>query len=152
MFLTKREQSTIDRALNIIREKAPSFGDAYTSPASMEDYCSLYFAGKHDREHFAVVFLNNQHELIAAETLFSGTIDGAAVYPREVAKAALRHNAAAVVLSHNHPSGLAEPSRADKNITKRLCDALNLLEIRTLDHIITTPGGATYSFAQNGDM
>ena len=95
------------------------------------------------------MFLNNQHQLIKDEILFSGTIDGASVYPREVAKRALELNAAAVIFAHNHPSGHPEPSSADRAITKRLSGSLELFDIRVLDHIVV--GGAeTVSFAERG--
>lgn len=87
-------------------------------------------------EVFACLFLDNQHRMIAFEELFRGTIDGASVYPREVVKQALQHNAAAVIFAHNHPSGVAEPSQADIHITRRLMSALELVDIRVLDHII----------------
>ena len=92
---------------------------------------------RHERsEVFAVLFLDNQHRLIAYEPLFQGTINGASVYPREVVKAALRHNSAAVIFAHNHPSGIAEPSQADIDITHRLRKALHLVDIDALDHFI----------------
>jgi DNA repair protein RadC len=93
--------------------------------------------------------LDNRHRFIAADDLFRGTIDGATVHPREVVKEALGHNAAAVIIAHNHPSGVAEPSQADQQITERLKAALSLVEIRVLDHIIVA-GGATLSFAEKG--
>ena len=102
-----------------------------------------------DREVFLVYFLNTQHALIAAEEMFWGTIDGAAVYPREVAKTALQHNAAAVIFAHNHPSGIVEPSSADRHITNRLVESLRLLDIRVLDHIIVSHKD-TMSFAERG--
>ena len=89
-----------------------------------------------EAEVFALLLLDSQHQLIAFRELFQGTIDGAAVYPREVVKIALQNNAAAVILAHNHPSGIAEPSEADKVITRQLKNALALLDIRTLDHMI----------------
>ena len=147
---TKREQAAIDRALNIIREKAPTHGEGFTSPAITRAHLKLFFADKHDREHFVCVMLDNQNQLITTEVLFMGTIDGAAVYPREVVKAALRCNAAAVIFAHNHPSGVAEPSHADRRITERLQAALALLDIRVLDHIIVTQQGDTHSFAECG--
>jgi len=100
------------------------------------------------QEVFAVLFLDNQHRVLAFERLFYGTINQAAVHPREVVKAALRHNAAAVILAHNHPSGVAEPSTADRDITLRLRDALQLIEVRLLDHIIV--GNACVSMAERG--
>lgn len=87
-------------------------------------------------EVFAVLFLDNRHRVLAFEELFRGTIDGASVHPREVVRSALRHNAAAVILCHNHPSGVAEPSDADRRITARLRDALALVDIRVLDHVV----------------
>lgn len=88
------------------------------------------------QEVFAVLFLDQRHRVLAFERLFYGTINQAAVHPREVVKAVLRHNAAAVILAHNHPSGVAEPSTADREITLRLRDALNLIDVRVLDHMI----------------
>ncbi len=101
------------------------------------------------RAEFLVLFLDSQHQLIEAETLFQGTLDGAAVYPREVAKRALELNAAALIASHNHPSGIAQPSAADRRITERLQAALALLDIRFLDHIVVTDVDA-FSFAEDG--
>ena len=103
------------------------------------------------REVFAVLFLNNQHQTIKFERLFYGTIDAAAVYPRIVIERAILLQAAAVILSHNHPSGIAVSSRADKEITQRLEEALNLVDIRVLDHIIVA-GHQCYSFAENGEL
>jgi DNA repair protein RadC len=94
------------------------------------------------------MFLDNQHHLISFEELFFGTIDSASVYPREVVKAALKTNAAAVIFAHNHPSGDATPSQADKRITQRLKDALALVDIRVLDHIVI--GDSAVSFAERG--
>ncbi|HAS8160916.1 TPA: DNA repair protein RadC, partial [Vibrio vulnificus] len=102
----------------------------------------------HEREVFAVMFLDNQHRLIAFEELFFGTIDSASVYPREVLKAALKINAAALIFAHNHPSGDATPSQADKQITQRLKEALALVDIRVLDHIVV--GDSAISFAERG--
>jgi len=92
------------------------------------------------REVFAVLFLDSQHRLLAYEPLFYGTIDGAAVYPREVARRALDHNAAAAIVAHNHPSGVAEPSQADRLVTERLQEALGLLDVRLLDHLVVGDG------------
>jgi len=101
------------------------------------------------RECFAALFLDNQHRLLAFEPIFEGTIDSAPVHPREVVKLALSHNAAALIISHNHPSGVAEPSQSDHLITERLKDALNLVDIRLLDHIVVGTG-TTVSFAERG--
>lgn len=123
-------------------------GDALSSPAATQAWLTSRLR---DREHevFACVYLDNRHRVIAFDELFRGTIDGASVYPREVVKAALRHNAAAVIFSHNHPSGIAEPSRADERLTTRLRDALALVDIRVLDHIIIGDGHPV-SFAERG--
>lgn len=99
-------------------------------------------------EVFACLFLDNRHRVIAFEELFRGTIDGAQVHPREVVKRALDHNAAAVIFAHNHPSGIAEPSGADRHITSRLVDALALVDIRVLDHFVV--GDTVVSFAEQG--
>ncbi len=101
------------------------------------------------REVFCCIFLDSQHRVLCCEDLFFGTLDGAAVYPREVATRALQYRAAAVIFAHNHPSGVAEPSSADRRITDRLCAALALLDIRVLDHIIIG-AGSEFSFAREG--
>jgi DNA repair protein RadC len=106
--------------------------------------------GDREAEQFGVLFLDTRHRLIAAETLFTGTIDGAAVYPRDVAKRALVLNAAAVVLTHNHPSGDPEPSEADRSITLRISKALGLLDIRLLDHVVIGSGDQHTSLAERG--
>jgi len=101
------------------------------------------------REVFCCLFLDSQHRLLRCDDLFFGTLDGAAVYPREVATRALRYRAAAVILAHNHPSGVCTPSSADRRITVRLRDALALIDVRVLDHIVVGRGDC-YSFAENG--
>lgn len=101
------------------------------------------------QEVFGVMFLDSQHRLLAFEEMFAGTIDSASVYPREVVRQALAHNAAAVIVSHNHPSGVAEPSQADRRITGRLREALELVDVRLLDHFIVGDSEVT-SFAQRG--
>jgi DNA repair protein RadC len=102
-----------------------------------------------EEEHFCVIFLDSRHGVIAFEKMFRGTIDGSAVHPREVVKAVLAKNAAAVILAHNHPSGVAEPSVADEQITQHLVDALGLIEVRVLDHIIVG-SERCLSFAERG--
>lgn len=123
-------------------------GDALTSPEATRAYLSTQLRS-YSYEVFACLFLDNQHRVILFEELFKGTIDGASVYPREVAKRALFHNAAAVIFAHNHPSGINEPSQADKQITSRLKQALILFDIRVLDHFIIGDG-QPYSFAEHG--
>jgi DNA repair protein RadC len=103
------------------------------------------------REAFYILFLDNQHRVIQDEILFEGTIDAASVYPREVVKRALHHNAAALILAHNHPSGVAEPSQSDIRITSRISDALALVDIRVLDHFVVGDGEIV-SFAERGWM
>lgn len=122
-------------------------GGAFTSPRATGDFIRTKLAHL-EYEVFAVLFLDNQHRLIRYEEMFRGTIDGAAVYPREVVKEALRTNAAAVILAHNHPSGDVTPSQSDRAITKRLVDALSLVDIRVLDHLIV--GREVNSLAELG--
>lgn len=123
-------------------------GDALTSPEAVRDYLRLTLAARAN-EVFVVLFLDSQHRLIAADELFQGTLAQTSVYPREVVKSALAHNAAAVIFAHNHPSGVAEPSRADELLTQSLKSALALVDVRTLDHFIVA-GGEVVSFAERG--
>jgi DNA repair protein RadC len=118
------------------------------SPDGTRQFLNLHLAHQ-AREVFCCLFLDSQHGLICCEDLFFGTLDGAAVYPREVAVRALQHGAAAVILAHNHPSGVAEPSAADRRLTERLQAALGLLDIRVLDHFIVGRG-RPFSFAESG--
>ena len=118
------------------------------SPGAARDYLCLALAGR-SHEVFAVLFLDAQHRLIACEEMFRGTLTQTSVYPREVVKQALRHNCAAVILAHNHPSGIAEPSRADETLTRALQGALALVDVRVLDHIVVAGARAT-SFAERG--
>src|ERR1700722_19015420 len=114
-------------------------GTDLSSPQRARDYLMTRLA---EREHevFTVIYLDNRHRLIACQELFRGTIDGASVHPREVVKEALRHNAAALILAHNHPSFVSEPSQADELVTRRLREALQLVDIRVLDHLIVAGG------------
>ncbi|EGU56734.1 hypothetical protein VINI7043_17819 [Vibrio nigripulchritudo ATCC 27043] len=123
-------------------------GDALTSPEHTKLYLSSILRDRH-REAFYILFLDNQHRVIQDEVMFEGTIDAASVYPREVVKRALHHNAAALILAHNHPSGVAEPSQADRRITRRLVDATALVDIRILDHFVIGDGEVV-SFAERG--
>jgi len=123
-------------------------GDVLTSPEATRAYLSLQLR-HYQHEVFACLFLDNQHHILEFEELFRGTIDSASVYPREVVKKALAHNAAAVIFAHNHPSGISEPSQADKLITDKLKQGLALIDIRVLDHFIIGDG-MPYSFAENG--
>jgi DNA repair protein RadC len=122
--------------------------DALGSPQAVGEFLALSL--QHRRhEVFAVLFLDARNRLLAAEELFQGTLSQTVVYPREVARRALEHNAAAVILAHNHPSGLAEPSQADRLLTEALRRALHCLDIPVLDHLIVA-GGRRYSFAEHG--
>ena len=125
-------------------------GNALTSPEITKAYLSAQLRG-YSYEVFACLFLDNQHRVIKLDELFRGTIDGASVYPREVVKQALYHNAAAVIFAHNHPSGITLPSQSDKQITEKLKQALALFDIRVLDHFIIGDGDP-YSFAEHGLM
>ena len=125
-------------------------GSALNSPDITRAYLSAQLRG-YSYEVFACLFLDNQHRVIQLDELFRGTIDSASVYPREVVKQALHHNAAAVIFAHNHPSGISEPSQADKLITEKLKQALALFDIRVLDHFIIGDG-VPYSFAEHGLM
>lgn len=123
-------------------------GDVLTTPALVRNYLSSQLRHQ-PREVFAVLFLDNQNRLLAYEELFYGTIDGASVYPREVVKRALALNASGLILCHNHPSGVAEPSQADQRITRRLQDALELVDIRVIDHMVVGDR-EVISFAERG--
>ena len=122
--------------------------DVLTNPDDTKRFLQAQL-GHHPHEVFGVLYLDNRHRVLAFEELFSGTIDGAQVHPREVVRRALYHNAAALILAHNHPSGVSEPSQADRRMTARLRDALGLVDIRVLDHIVVGHGEAT-SFAEQG--
>ncbi|WP_087023497.1 RadC family protein [Thaumasiovibrio subtropicus] len=122
--------------------------DALTSPEHTRRYLASMLRDK-PRENFMVLFLDNQHRVVASEVMFEGTIDAASVYPREVVKRSLELNAAALILAHNHPSGVAEPSQADRRITRRLVEALSLVDIRVLDHFVVGDGDII-SFSERG--
>jgi DNA repair protein RadC len=123
-------------------------GTCLTSPRAARDFLTMRYASL-EHEVFAVLFLDTRHRLIDCTDLFRGTVDGASVHPREVVKEALARNAATVILVHNHPSGVAEPSHADELITTRLRDALALVDIRVLDHLIVA-GASITSLAERG--
>lgn len=144
-----REDRAIYRALKILDGRIKEHGEALGSPATVRNYLRLLLAGE-EREVFTVMFLDAQHKVIACENLFYGTLTQTSVYPREVVKRALHHhNAAAVILAHNHPSGIAEPSQADQILTTCLKNALALIDVRVLDHFIIGDE-AVLSFAERG--
>jgi DNA repair protein RadC len=128
----------LEAARQVIEQKMQR-GETFTSPEAVKDYLRAKLAG-YEQEVFAMLFLDTRHRLIDYVEMFHGTIDSAEVHPREVVKQALRLNAAAVIISHNHPSGNPEPSAADKALTAQLRQALALVEVRTLDHIIVAGG------------
>lgn len=135
-------QAVLEMASRYLRENLAQREQAITSPQQTRDYLRLRL-GHRTREVFACLFLDTRHRVIAYEELFQGTIDGASVHPREVVRQAMAHNAAALILAHNHPSGVAEPSQADRRITLRLREALALVDVRVLDHIVV--GGSEMS-------
>lgn len=140
----------VQQALKFLRAKVREPGAAVTSPALVRTFIQLHYArAEHEREVFSVLFLDNRHRVLGLEELFYGTVDTATVHPREVVKSALKRNAAAVIFAHNHPSGVAEPSRADELLTRRLKDALALVDIRVLDHFVVGDGDPV-SMAERG--
>ncbi|EOZ9390541.1 DNA repair protein RadC [Enterobacter cancerogenus] len=146
--LAPADQQTIREALTLLECQLREPGASFTSSGSVRDWLRLQLASL-EREAFTALFLDNQHRLIAHETLFTGTINHLQVHPREVVKAALKHNAAAMLVAHCHPSGHAEPSEADRRITERLKQALDLVDIRLLDHLVVG-GMEVVSFAERG--
>lgn len=140
-------QGALEMAKRHLREHLKS-GDALQNPETTRDFLTSQMRSYH-HEVFACLFLDNQHRIIKFEELFIGTINGTSVYPREVLKKALKHNAAAVIFAHNHPSGITKPSQADRQITQTLQRALGYLDIRVLDHFVIGEG-KPYSFAENG--
>ncbi|OLQ86614.1 hypothetical protein BIY21_04065 [Vibrio ponticus] len=140
-------QACLEMSQRYLRETLQR-GDALTSPQQTKLYLTGLLRDR-QREAFYILFLDNQHRVISSEIMFEGTIDSASVYPREVVKRSLEFNAAALILAHNHPSGVAEPSQSDRRITRRLVDALALVEIRILDHFVVGDGDVI-SFAERG--
>jgi len=141
------EDRLIYDALDILQKR---FQDrtVLDSPESVRDYLTVWLTER-ERECFVALFLDTRHRVLEMKTMFSGTLDGATVYPREVVKEALRYNAGAVIFCHNHPSGVTEPSLADQAITRRLKEALGTVDIRVLDHFIVG-GGDCVSMAERG--
>ena len=146
--LTQEQQDRIISRASAILEERAKYGPSLNSPSAVREYFRMVLAPL-DHEAFGVAFLSTQNAVIEFETMFHGTINQTSVHPREVIKAALRHNAAAVIFSHNHPSGLAEPSRADEVLTQALKQALALVDVKVLDHFVVTRSGSV-SFAERG--
>ena len=147
-YLSPAEISLVAKAIRCLEAKYLVLTDILTSPKETREYLKLRLCGR-TYEVFACLFLDNRHRVIRYEELFKGTIDGASVHPREVVRRVIETNAAAVIFAHNHPSGIAEPSQADIRITARLKDALALIEVRVLDHLIVGEGETT-SLAARG--
>lgn len=140
-------KASLELARRLLREELYK-GPTLSRSMDTRSYLTTYFYGQ-PYESFIVVLLNNQNRVIRIEEMFKGTIDGAFIHPREVVRMALKYNAAACIFAHNHPSGVAEPSQADRGITNRLKNALGLVDIRTLDHIVVG-GEEVVSFAEKG--
>ena len=141
------DEEILAAAARILEERA-KYGDTLTSPNAVREYLKVSL-GTRKHEVFVGVFLNAQHRVIAFEELARGTLTQTSVYPREVIKAALRHNAGAMIFAHNHPSGVAQPSQADELLTRNLKDALALVDVKVLDHFIVA-GVSILSFAERG--
>lgn len=146
--LRARERAVVDRALEILGRYLRGPGDVFDSADAVKKYLRLHLAAE-PCEHFAVLYLNGQNQGIAFERHFTGTLTQTSVYPREIVAAAIRHHAAAVVLTHNHPSGNVNPSRADETLTQTLKHALALVDVRVLDHVIVG-GTQALSMAEAG--
>lgn len=146
------DDKTILKAMEILRQRLTVATNTMDSPQAMGKFLVLHAGAPGrdpHREYFTVVYLDSQHRVITVADEFVGTLTQTSVYPREVVRSALTHNAAAVVLSHNHPSGATQPSRADETLTQTLKTALSLVDVRVLDHIITA-GAAFTSMAELG--
>lgn len=142
------EDATIRAALAILAKRMSRRGSALNSPQAVRDYLRLNLAGM-GYEVFWAVFLDAQNRVIACEELFRGTLTQTSVFPREIVKRALQHNAAAIIFAHNHPSGVAEPSRADEALTQTLKHSLALVDVKVLDHFVIG-GAGVMSFAERG--
>jgi len=141
------QDQIIKRALRIIGERVRT-GSVLNSPSAVRDYLRLTLSGR-EHEVFITIFLDAQNRVIKVDEMFRGTLTQTSVYPREVVKAALQCNAGAVIFAHNHPSGVAEPSHADENLTSALKQALALVDVRVLDHFVVA-GAGVLSFAERG--
>lgn len=143
---------TVPEIAELLKENSAEYfnskGQPMTSPEVTKDYLKSVIS-HHESEVFGVLFMDNRHRAQSFEILFYGTIDGASVHPREVVKRALANNSAAVILTHNHPSGISDPSQADIQLTNRLKDSLALIDVRVIDHIIVGEGEPC-SFAERG--
>ncbi|HHT8996806.1 TPA: RadC family protein [Burkholderia cenocepacia] len=144
----QQEDWIIQHAIILLEQRVFSSGPCLANPSDVHDYLRLKLATE-PNEVFVAIFMDSQHQVIAYEPLFHGTIDAAVVYPRVLVQRALAHNAAALILAHQHPSGVAKPSAADKAITRDIKAALAMVDVRVLDHIIVGKG-TPYSFSEAG--
>ena len=154
-LFAKQEKECIPESFTVARELLTRWlheemkeGDAMNSPQAVKNFLTLHFAGQ-EYESFVAIFLDAQHRVIKASELFRGTLTQTSVYPREIVKASLKHNCAAVIFAHNHPSGATEPSQSDRMLTDALKQALALVDVRVLDHFVVA-GNQTMSFAERG--
>ena len=147
-LLNHYSDAQILKAVEMIVNKQYTRGTTMTGASVAREYCQRRLVTK-DREHFLVILLDNKNQLLHQEVLFKGTIDQVSVYPREVVRYALKHNASALLVAHNHPSGDSVPSQADQTITSKLKEALSLLDMRLLDHIVVGASQTT-SMAEQG--
>jgi len=149
-YLSDDADAIIAKALSILEQRLRRPGQMLTTPGVVKDFLRLRLSGL-DHEQFHVLFLDVKNRLLAVETMFTGTLTHTSVYPREVVKAALRHNASGLMFAHNHPSGACEPSEADLRLTTTLVQALTLVDVRVLDHFVIA-GVDAHSFAEHGQL
>lgn len=148
LIASQHEDWIIHQAITLLEQRIFKAGPMLNSPTTVRDYLHLKLVGE-PNEVFAVVFLDTQHQVLAYEPMFKGTVDQTSVYPRVVVQRALALNASAVILAHQHPSGVTEPSSADRALTDRLKAALTMVDVRVVDHFIVGKG-TPYSFAESG--
>jgi DNA repair protein RadC len=148
MYRYETADEVIAAAAQLMRERLPEVGDVMANPDAVRTFLK-YSLAQQERELFIVIFLNNQNRVLDVETLFLGSLNQTSVHPREVVKAALRRNAAAVIFAHNHPSGIAAPSKSDEKLTQDLKAALTTVDTRVLDHFVIG-GEQIVSFAEKG--
>jgi len=158
-LFTKDNQGNYRRADNkIIQAAYKTMADKMLKPGTPITDSKLSMQavqakiGNRESEVFACMFLDSAHKIISFDIMFNGTINKTTVYPREIVKAAIKHNAAAVIFAHNHPSGMLKPSQEDHKLTRELSEILAIIDVKTLDHIIVAPWTGTYSMADNGEM
>lgn len=146
--LIGKQEETINQALKILESRIKEKGDFMCNPKEVINFLKFKIS-ELEHEVFSIMFLDNQHRLIKYKELFRGTINGSSVHPREILKEALKYNSSAVIIAHNHPSGMIEPSSADREITRQIKDSLELIDIRVLDHIIIG-GKESFAFSERG--